>query len=132
MRAFFCVLVLSAQAWAQDDFEIQVYDAETAARHEAGFELHLNAFGDGFSHFTLEPHIGLTDWLEAGAYFETFLEGDQFHYGGVKLRLKGRMPRRHHGFGMALNVEWSAEPGGQGGELRPVVDFEWRRLYVAV
>jgi hypothetical protein len=132
VRALVCLLLLTAQARAQDDFEIQVYDAETAARHEAGFELHLNAFANRLSHFTLEPHIGLLDWLEAGAYFQTFLDGNDFRYGGVKLRLKARMPHRHHGFGMALNVEWSAEPGAMGGELRPIIDFEWRRLYVAV
>jgi hypothetical protein len=132
VRALLICLLLAGAARAQDDFEIQVYDAETAARGEAGFELHLNAFADGQSHFTLEPHVGLTGWLEAGAYVQTFLDGNDFHYGGAKLRLKGRMPRRHHGFGMALNVEWSAEPSGMGGELRPIVDFEWRRLYVAL
>jgi hypothetical protein len=128
-----CVLCGECPARAQDDFEIQVYDAETAARGRSGFELHLNAGSDNFSHFTLEPHVGLLEWLEAGAYFQTQLRPDgTFEYAGVKLRLKMRVPRRLRGFGMALNGEWSAEPSGMGGELRPIVDFEWKRLYVSV
>ena len=43
-----------------------------------------------------------------------------------------RVPKRLHGFGLALNGEWSAEVTGQGGELRPIIDFQWRRLYVSV
>jgi hypothetical protein len=136
VRTLVCVLLLAAPARAQDDFEIQVYDAETAAVGQSGFELHLNTGGDDYSHFTLEPHVGLLGWLEAGAYLQTQLLPDgSFEYAGVKLRLKARVPRRLRGFGLALNVEWSAEPGqmgGMGGELRPIVDFQWRRLYLAV
>jgi hypothetical protein len=133
VRAIFALLFLTATVRAQDDFEIQVYDYEITEKNHGSFELHLNAFADGTSHFTLEPHMGLLTWLEAGAYFETQLNPDgSFHYGGVKLRLKGRVPRRLHGFGLALNVEWSSEPSGMGGELRPIVDFEWKRLYLSV
>ena len=127
------LLFLTTAARAQDNFEIQVYDAATSQPGHSGFELHLNAFGNGVSHFTLEPHVGLLSWLEAGAYFETLLGPDgNFHYAGVKLRLKMRVPRRLKGFGLALNGEWAAEVTGQGGELRPIVDFQWRRLYVSV
>jgi hypothetical protein len=89
---------------------------------------------------TLEPHVGLASWCEAGAYFQTALRPDgTFDYAGVKLRLKTRLPRRvARGLvGLALNGELSAVPRryeatGLGGELRPVVDVAWRRLYASV
>jgi hypothetical protein len=133
------LLLGAAPARAQDAFEIQVYDAETAEPGHAGFELHLNASSARVSHYTLEPHVGLLPWLEAGAYFQTFLdESGRFHYGGVKLRGKVRVPRRLAGVvGLALNVEVAALPRGVeesrvGFELRPIVDLRWRRLYVSV
>src|SRR5262249_36236632 len=90
------------------------------------------------SHYTLEPHIGLTPWLEAGAYFQTALRPDnQFDYAGVKLRTKGRLPFRPAGFGFALNVEVSSVPkiyeaARIGSEFRPVIDFRSGRLYLSV
>ena len=139
MRAiFFVVLLLPAVARAQDAFEIQVYDAETAPKGQSGFELHINTGGDHFTHFTLEPHVGLLSWLEAGAYFQTALRPDGvFDYAGVKLRLKARTPRRlARLIGLGLNVEISSVPrpyeNGFGGEVRPIIDLEWRRLYISV
>ncbi len=44
MRALVCLLLLTSQARAQDNFEIQVYDAETAKKNDAGGELHINVF----------------------------------------------------------------------------------------
>jgi len=141
-------------AAAQDAFEIQVYDSEVAPRGDVGLEVHLNyvAVGDGamsssgelpsnhVTHLTLEPHVGLTRWAEAGAYFQTALRPDgAFDYAGVKLRLKTRVPRKlARGLvGLALNFELSAVPRtyeatGLGGELRPVIDVAWKRLYASV
>src|SRR5262245_32903269 len=77
-------MVSAAAAHAQDRFEIQVYDSETAPPGEFGVEHHINvaAVGrttvvdgelptDQVTHFTFEPHIGLLRWCEAGAYFQT-------------------------------------------------------------
>jgi hypothetical protein len=129
------LLFLSVPARAQDPFEIQVYNSETAAPRESGFELHLNTSADRFTHMTLEPHVGLNRWLEAGAYFQTQLDPDgTFHYEGVKLRLKMRVPRLiGNVLGLALNVEVSSEPSeGFAGEARPILDLQWKRLYLAV
>jgi hypothetical protein len=145
---------LARVAAAQDAFEIQVYDSETAPPGDFGLEVHLNyvAVGstetspagelpsDRVTHLTLEPHIGLAPWCEAGAYFQTALRPDgTFDYAGVKLRFKARLPRRvGRGLvGLALNGELSAVPRtyeatGLGGELRPIVDLAWRRLYASV
>ena len=151
-----CVVIgaLESVALAQDAFEIQVYDSEIAPPRDVGLEVHLNYVASGVAttsadgelpsdrvtHLTLEPHVGLTRWCEAGAYFQTALRPDgSFDYAGVKLRLKTRLPRRvGRGLvGLALNGELSAvprsyEPTGLGGELRPVVDVAWKRLYASV
>jgi hypothetical protein len=135
------ILLCARVAFAQDAFEIQVYDSETAPPRDVGVEIHLNYVPDDrVSHFTLEPHVGLASWCEAGAYFQTALRADGgFDYAGVKLRLKTRVPRRlGRGLvGLGLNGELSAVPRtyeatGLGGELRPIVDVAWKRLYASV
>jgi hypothetical protein len=157
VRALAIVVIvcgLARAAAAQDAFEIQVYDSEIAAPGDVGVEVHLNyvAVGDSamspsgelpsdhVTHLTLEPHVGLARWCEAGAYFQTALRPDgSFDYAGVKLRLKTRVPRKlARGLvGLALNFELSAVPRtyeatGLGGELRPVVDVAWKRLYASI
>jgi hypothetical protein len=137
--AWLALACAPSAAWAVDEFEIQVYDAETAPVDESGFELHLNHdVRANLTHLTLEPHLGLLPWLEAGAYFQTALVGDRFAYGGAKLRVKGRVPwRLARLVGLALNLELSAVPAEfesnrLGMELRPIVDVRWWRLYVSV
>ena len=147
------LLLLPRAARAQDAFEIQVYDAETAPRGDTGFELHVNNAVVGVqqpspegelpsqrvTHLTLEPHVGLARWCEAGGYLQTAIRPDgNFDYAGVKLRFKIRWPRRLRGLvGLALNFELSSVPREYeatqlGSELRPIVDVEWRRIYAAV
>lgn len=130
-----------------------MYDSETAKVWDPGVELHMNyspvgltkASPDGelptdrVSRYTLEPHIGLLPWLEAGAYLQTALRPDgRFDYAGVKLRWKARLPFLLAGhFGLALNLEVSWAPRDYdapryGGELRPIADARWRRLYASV
>jgi hypothetical protein len=156
MRLALAVAMLvgaGGSARAQDAFEIQVYDADTAAPGDAGMETHLNYDALGVrarssagelpthqvTHLTFEPHIGLAAWCEAGAYFQTALRPDgQFDYAGVKLRFKARLGRRWHDrIGLALNVEWSSIPAAYeaarlGFELRPIVDLRWDRFWVSI
>lgn len=135
---FLVITCIARVSRAQDAFEIQVYDTESTPAGVSGLELHVNAGGDRFTRFTLEPHVGLSSWLEAGAYLQTALRPDGgFDYAGVKLRLKGRAPRRLWGLvGVGINLEISSVPrpyeDGLGVELRPIVDLEWRRLYLSV
>lgn len=146
------VLLAARQVRAQDAFEIQVYDSDTAPSGETGLELHTNYFGEstaagapqaaspdrGF-HLTFEPHLGLTDWAELGAYLQTAVRPDGgYEYAGAKLRFKARLPRRLAGdIGLALNTEVSALPRAFsdsrfGAELRPIVDVRVGRVYLAV
>jgi hypothetical protein len=143
MRGLILVLLCAASAHAQDAFEIQVYDASTAPPLTAGLEVHLNGVLHGserpsaagelpthhVAHATLEPHLGLTDWLEAGAYLQSALRPDgTYDYAGTKLRMKARL--REPAFGwlnLALNGELSWIPAAyeaarRGGELRPILE----------
>ena len=138
-----CLLVVvailaSGTAAAQDAFEIQVYDSETARAGEPGLEIHLNHFfDDGLTHLTFEPHLGLTGWWEVGVYLQFVLEPTGvWNTGGFKLRSKWRLPDKLGPVGLALNIEVARvsklyEPDGWGGELRPIVDARWGRLYLA-
>jgi hypothetical protein len=145
------VLALAPAAHAQDRFEIQVYDSETASTGETGLEVHTNVFAQGsvavengelptdrVGHLTLEPHLGLASWCELGAYLQTAIRADSFDYAGVKLRWKARLPRRIKGvIGLALNLELSSVPPTYeasvlGGELRPIFDVSWKRLWFSV
>ena len=145
-------LVAPRAAMAQDAFEIQVYDAETAPAGAVGVELHVNHFivgrraseppelpTDQATHLTLEPHIGIARWCEAGAYIQTAIRGDGgFDFAGLKLRFKARVPHRLAGVvGLALNQELSSVPAEYEAnrfayEIRPIVDARWKRLYAAV
>ncbi len=142
-----CVAValvsITSVARAQDAFEIQVYDTETAERGESGLELHVNQHVitgvAGETHVTFEPHYGLAAWAELGGYFQTSVTttGD-LAYAGVKLRLKLRRPHRvwEDRIGLAINGELSAvpsrfEPQVWGGEIRPIIDLTVGRLYAA-
>ena len=143
MRGLVLLLFCAASARAQDAFEIQVYDASTAPPLTPGLEVHLNGVLHGseqpsaagelptnhVAHATLEPHLGLTDWLEVGAYLQSALRPDgTYDYAGTKLRLKARL--REPVFGwlrLALNGELSWIPAGyeaarHGGELRPILE----------
>jgi hypothetical protein len=147
------VLLLAARAaTAQDPFEIQVYDSETAHPGETGLELHTNyvgqknatavpgqVAGDRGFHLTFEPHLGLAEWAELGGYLQTAVRPDgSYEYAGAKLRFKARLPRRFaDAFGVALNMEVSALPRAFsesrfGAELRPIADVQAGRIYLSV
>jgi hypothetical protein len=153
------VVVLARPAQAQDRFEIQVYDSETAGPGNPGLEVHINydfsgttaPSPDGASstvhvlHLTFEPHLGIADWAEIGAYLQSaFLPdfepgpGPEYVYAGWKLRFKARYPKKLFGMlGLSANFEISDvpamfEPNIWGSEVRLIADLRWRSLYVAI
>lgn len=144
MRALVIICLLARVAYAQDEFEIQVYDVETAREGEPGLELHLNHhLIDGAAnqtHTTFEPHYGLRDWLELGGYLQASeSRGESPELAGVKLRLKARVPHRYWNerIGLALNGEVSIVPSKfeaqvYGSEIRPVADLREGPFFVAV
>lgn len=144
--------LLPAHALAQDNFEIQVYDSETAGPWHVGLETHFiyDASGttvtapDGQAptnhqfHLTFEPHLGIGTWVEVGMYVQTALRPDYgFEYAGVKLRCKLRLAEKLAGaVGLAINFEVSNvprqfEPNVWGSEIRPIIDGRWGIFYAS-
>ena len=148
--------LLSALGWAPvaraaDPFEIQVYDATANAPGVFGLELHVNDVPsglrqapapelpqDGQAHFTLEPSIGVTPFLELGAYLQSTLRPDGvFDYSGLKLRSKFvSPPGTWEHLRLGVNLELSRLPARYdrnrwGGEVRPIVAWENDRFLFA-
>ena len=137
-----------ARVLAMDRFEIQVYQGEHNEPGQASVELHSNYTLHGRQepdyagetvphrawHFTLEPAMGVTDWLELGAYLQTQLSPAQgAEFGGWKLRSKLIAPER---WGLpivlGINVELgrvprSVEEEGWANEFRPILGMELGR-----
>jgi hypothetical protein len=142
-------LFVATPALAMDKFEIQVYQGEHNDPGQASVELHSNytlrghkeaAYDgetppDGVARFTLEPAIGVTDWLELGAYLQTMIgpsNGGEF--GGWKLRSKFIAPARWKlPVILGINVELGRVPRrvedeGWANEFRPIIGFESGRF----
>lgn len=143
--------LVTAGARATDPFEIQVYDGKANAPGVPGVELHLNSVLEGRkeatepvlpshhqTHFTLEPSLGITDWLEVGAYLQTALRGDgHFDWAGAKLRAKLVTPPSPSPFRFGINFELSRLPETYdadrwGGEVRPIAAYETRVVLLAL
>ncbi len=150
MRSFALVaplvfaLLAARDAIAIDPFEIQVYDGTADSPGSAGLELHVNRVMDGVktsvppelpmhhqTHFTLEPSLGVTPFLELGGYLQTALRADgTFDYAGVKLRTKFIIPQKWSSrlrFGVNLEISLLPERYERsrwGSEIRPIVAYE--------
>jgi hypothetical protein len=137
-------LIAPALAGALDRFEIQVYEAEVNDPGQPSLELHANytARGDRQPAYpgevppdralrlTLEPALGVTPWLELGAYLQTLAASPGgARYAGWKARAKLVVPRAEGArFFAGLNVEVgrvprAVEQQGWANEFRPI--FGW-------
>lgn len=145
-------LAVAPAAHALDLFEIQVYQSEVNKPGQFGLEMHTNytirgqkqAEWDGHvpadraTRLTFEPALGVTEWLEVGAYFQTMHAPDYgVKYAGMKLRAKMVVPERISGNTMlGLNVELgrvprAVEEDGWANELRPIVGYKNDRFLVS-
>ncbi|HEX7601623.1 MAG TPA: hypothetical protein VF316_08465 [Polyangiaceae bacterium] len=146
----FASFLVPRPAMAFDQFEIQVYDGAASEAGEAGLELHLNynharhrpfaapeLSQDRLAHYTFEPSLGLTRWWEVGAYIQFASQGEDFYWGGVKLRSKLVTPANWHPhLRLGFNVELAAlpqrfDPDRYGGELRPIIAWEDKYFHLA-
>lgn len=145
LRNFLLLLLLlfpPCLALGQDNYEIQVYGAETV---EPGFtmvELHTNYTAQGSQtvvngvaptnhavHETLEITQGFNDWFETGFYvFTSARPGDGWDWVGDHIRPRVRVPEK---WGWPVGVSLSNEIGYQRPkfsedtwtwEMRPIVD----------
>ena len=136
---------------AQDNYEIQVYGAETVAPGHTMVELHSNLTVEGFKtgvdgmlpdehqvHETIEITQGWTDWFETGFYiFTSYGPHQGYNWVGDHIRPRVRVPERWHWpVGVSLSMElgyqrpiFSADTWTW--EIRPIVDKQWKRWYLA-
>jgi hypothetical protein len=140
-------------AAAFDKFEIQVYEPEINEPGHLGVELHSNFTARGSrtpaypgeippwhtARFTLEPALGVTSWLELGAYLQVYdAPAHGFQYGGSKLRAKLVAPELlGPNFFLGLNVEVGRvvkelEQDQWANELRPFLGWQGKWLLVDV
>jgi hypothetical protein len=154
IRLCFSVLVLlvcSAPALAQDNYEIQVYGADTVEPHSTMVEFHTNLTADGSKsiidgvqptnhaiHETIEITQGFNDWFETGFYiFTSARSGDGWDWVGDHIRPRFRVPPKWH---WPVGVSISNEIGYQRRkfsldtwtwEIRPIVDKKAGRWYLS-
>lgn len=137
---------------AQDNYEIQVYGAETVPKGSTMVELHSNLTLGGqqytrdgvlptntMVHETIEITHGFTPWFECGFYFFNAI-GDENRttYVGSHIRPRFAAPEAWR---WPVGVSLSFEAGYQKPEycaddwtleIRPIVDKTWKKWYVAV
>ena len=150
--------LLGRVAHAQDNYEIQVYGADTVAPKTTMLELHSNFTVDGTKplpdskyaadglyptnhaeHETVEITQGINNWSEVGFYiFTSARDGDGWQWVGDHIRPRVRVPDSWH---WPLGVSLSTEFGYQRRqfstdtwtwEIRPIVDKTIGRWYFAV
>lgn len=155
MKAFFLLVMMAAagvcSAWAQGNYEIQVYGADTVSPRNTMFEIHSNFTASGHpgspvlaatnhaEHETLEITQGLTDWSEVGFYvFTSEQRGLGVQWVGDHIRPRVRVPPQWH---WPVGVSLSQEIGYQRAlfspdtwtwEIRPIVDKQKGRLYWSI
>lgn len=143
---------LAVPAFAQGNYEIQVYGAPTVEPKSTMVELHSNFTADGQKyvidrvyptnhqqHETLEVTTGVNDWSEVGFYvFTSLQDGRGWQWVGDHIRPRVTVPASWH---WPVGVSLSTEVGYQRAayspdtwtwELRPIVDKSLDRWYFAV
>ncbi len=145
---FFCATGL----WAQDPFEIHIYEYEPIPWRAYSLELHLNfdpqgtTEGEGTllptrnqTHVTLEPTIGLADSFAMGFMVLSAWEpGNAPQYAGWRVLPHFYAPESWNlPVRLGLVVEFSFqntayEENSQRVELRPIIDREFRHWQIVL
>ncbi|HLJ85572.1 MAG TPA: hypothetical protein VKZ53_02045 [Candidatus Angelobacter sp.] len=145
------LLILSAMCLAQDNYEIQVYGAETVEPHATMVEFHTNFTAEGSKtvvdgvqptnhalHETIEITQGFNDWFETGFYiFTSARSGSGWDWVGDHIRPRFRVPEKWHwpvGVSISNEIGYqrpSFSPDTWTWEIRPIVDKKVGRWYLA-
>jgi len=143
--------IFASALYAQGNYEIQVYGADTVPAGRTMIEVHSNFTFEGFKkasdgvlpdehqlHETVEITQGWNDWFETGFYIFTSLGPNQgYKWVGDHIRPRVRVPERWH---WPVGVSLSTELGYQRPifsadtwtwEIRPIVDKQWGPVYLA-
>ena len=144
-------------ARAQNNYEIQVYGADTIAPRSTMVELHSNYTAQGAKasphstlgadalyptdhaeHETVEITTGINDWSEVGFYiFTAERSGQGAQWVGDHIRPRVRVPDRWHWpVGASLSMEFGYQRRVFSSdtwtlELRPILDKQLGRWYLA-
>jgi hypothetical protein len=144
-------LSLSLAGRAQDNYEIQVYGSETVPAGDTMVEFHSNYTIEGEQetvngvlpsnhafHETLEVTHGFTPWFETGFYVFTSIQPHEgWEWVGDHIRPRVRVPEDWHWpVGLSLSTEIGYQQPSFSEdtwtwELRPIIDKQWRRWYIA-
>jgi hypothetical protein len=145
-------LCIATPARAQENYEIQVYGAETMPRGTTMFELHSNFATSGRRlvedgvlptkhalHETLEITHGFTTWFEVGGYLFTSAAPDQsWRFVGSHIRPRVRAPESWNwpvGASLSMEVGYQNRdfsPDTWSVELRPIIDKHLGAWYVSL
>ncbi len=156
MQSRFCLfilfIILTGSAFAQDNYEIQVYGSETVEKGKTMLEIHSNYTLEGnketgkvllptnhIIHETIEITHGFTPWFEIGFYlFNAIGNNNRTSYVGSHIRPRVSAPVAWH---LPVGLSFSAEFGFQKKEysantstleLRPIIDKKWKAFYIAL
>ena len=150
LTAAFLLDALCAPAVAQDNYEIQVYAAETVKPGATMVELHNNFTVEGSKqvidgvrptnhawHETIEITHGFNEWFETGFYI--FTSADEIYgwnWVGDHIRPRFRVPASWNWpVGVSLSQEFGYTRAAYSGdtwtwEIRPIVDKQIGKLYL--
>jgi hypothetical protein len=138
-------------AFAQGNYEVQVYGSELVPKGVTMVELHSNFTAKGVQgvvdgvlpthhaeHETLEITHGFGEWFELGSYLFTSVQPDgSYQWVGSHIRPRLTVPER---YGLPVGVSLSMEFGYQRAnfspdtwtwEIRPIVDKKIDKWYFA-
>jgi hypothetical protein len=136
---------------AQDNYEIQVYGADTVEPQSTMVEFHTNWTAQGEKsvvngvrptnhavHETVEITQGWNDWFETGFYiFTSARSGDGWDWVGDHIRPRFRVPEKWHWpVGLSLSNEigyqrHSFSPDTWTWEMRPIIDKKIGPWYIS-
>ncbi len=136
MRGFGLLLLLPCvpSLWAQDPFEIHVYEYEPMSWQQGSLEAHLNFDTQGAqqTHLTLEPTFGLSPDFAVGFMFlSAWQPGDSPQFGGWRVLPHFYAPESWHlpirlGFVSEFSFQKTLfEENSRRVELRPILDREF-------
>jgi len=145
-------LVCAAGAFAQGNYEIQVYGSDTVAPKTTMVELHSNFTPKGQrytidgvyptnhqEHETIEITQGITKWSEVGFYiFTSEQNGHGVQWVGDHIRPRVRVPdswRWPVGASLSMEIGYQRavySPDTWTWEIRPIIDKTLGRWYFAV
>jgi hypothetical protein len=134
--------IVPTTSWAQDPFEIQVYEYELVPANVWNLETHINhtarsstGFSEGQSHVTFELTRGINEYFEFAGYLLTSRSGGTENIAGWHLRPRVALPQDW----FPVKVSFSAEVGFPSKkvedasttlELRPIFEKTFGRVQV--